>query len=192
MAEASREQLLADIKSINKDTAFSDLTIKCGADTYSVHKNVVAARANVFAKALKLPGKEAEQGVIDLPYNEPEVAKLLVKYLYEAEYDPVLSGFAPSWDYGTTPPHTCDNIYVRRCDAGLHRVLGRPGFTKSAYRVYSTTPTRDKGLRSIVCKIISVHMRQLKKPEIEDLMNEFNGLAFGMLFDKAEQAGWCK
>ena len=57
--------------------------------------------------------------MIDLPDNEPEVVKLLVQYLYEAEYDPVLSGFAPSWDYGTTPPHTCDNIYVRRCDAGV-------------------------------------------------------------------------
>ena len=43
--------------SINKDTNFSDLIIKCGADTYNVHKNVVAARASVFAKALKFPGK---------------------------------------------------------------------------------------------------------------------------------------
>jgi hypothetical protein len=65
-------------------------------------------------------------------------------------------------------------------------------FAESAYHVYSTTPTRDKGLRNIVCKIISLHMQLLKKPEIEDLMNEFNGLAFGLLFDKAEQAGWCK
>jgi hypothetical protein len=59
-------------------------------------------------------------------------------------------------------------------------------FAESAYHVYSTTPTRDKGLRNIVCKIISLHMQLLKKPEIEDLMNEFNGLAFGLLFDKAE------
>jgi hypothetical protein len=211
--------------------------------------------------------------VIDLSDNEPVIVKLLVQYLYEAEYDPILSGFAPEWDYGITPPHTCSDstskVNLRRgrpsgyshcqaqvcphhrcgdyCDSNCeefvcdecgktHTPAGDfqgtaddmvthakmyemadkydvsglkqlciekytqaciifwddPKFAESAYRVYSTTPTRDKGLRNIVCKIISLHMQLLKKPEIEDLMNEFNGLAFGLLFDKAEQAGWCK
>jgi hypothetical protein len=43
--------------SIKKEASFSDLTIKCGADTYNVHKIVAAARSSVFAKALKFPGK---------------------------------------------------------------------------------------------------------------------------------------
>jgi hypothetical protein len=32
-------------------------------------------------------------------------------------------------------------------------------------------------------------MSLLEKPEVEDLMTEFNGLAFGLLFDKAKQSG---
>jgi len=34
-------------------------------------------------------------------------------------------------------------------------------------------------------------MSLLEKPETEDLMTEFNGLVFGLLFDKAKQSGWC-
>lgn len=43
--------------SFSNDTVFSDLTIKCGAETYRLHKLVVASRAGVLAKALKFPGK---------------------------------------------------------------------------------------------------------------------------------------
>ena len=34
--------------------------------------------------------KESESGVVDLPEDEPEIIKLLIQYLYEAEYNPVL------------------------------------------------------------------------------------------------------
>lgn len=72
--------------------------------------------------------QETQSGAIDLPEDEPEIVKLLVQYLYEGEYEPVL----PSTDVEntatalTTPakrgkastkkqqysldfPHTCSN-----------------------------------------------------------------------------------
>jgi hypothetical protein len=63
-------------------------------------------------------------------------------------------------------------------------------FAEAANHAFSTTPEDDKGLRDVVCKIISQHMVLLKKPEIEALMMEFNGLAFSLLKEKAEQSGW--
>jgi hypothetical protein len=48
----------------------------------------------------------------------------------------------------------------------------------------------DKGLRDIVCKTISDHMSLLEKPEIEALMTEFNGLAFGLLKAKSKANDW--
>jgi hypothetical protein len=35
-------------------------------------------------------GKETQAGKVDLPDDEPEIVKLLVQYLYESEYEPVL------------------------------------------------------------------------------------------------------
>jgi hypothetical protein len=71
------------------------------------------------------------------------------------------------------------------------RFWDHPEFTQAAYHAYTTTPDDDKGLRSIVCKTLSNHMRLLLKPEVEGLMVEFNGLSFDLLIAKAKQAGWC-
>ena len=55
-------------------------------------------------------------------------------------------------------------------------------FAISARHAFSSTLESDKGLRDIICKTIVNHMRQLvDKPEIEALLTEFNGLAYGLL-----------
>ena len=65
-------------------------------------------------------------------------------------------------------------------------------FAEAANYAYSTTPDGDKGLRDIVCKTISDHMSLMNKPQVEVLMTQFNGLAFGLLKQKAEANGWLK
>lgn len=211
--------------------------------------------------------QEAEENMIDLSDNEPAIIKLLVQYIYEAEFDPALP--SPNTDPAgsiqtQTVPHTCSvnanqencnynasyyphynqicphhrcghqcnyNCAGFSCDICLGTLQGdaeqllvhakmyemadkydvaglknlciekyrracfkfwdHAKFAESAYHVYCTTPSRDKGLRNVVCKTLSDHMNLLEKPEIEDLMTQFNGLAFGLLFDKAKQSGWC-
>ena len=54
-------------------------------------------------------------------------------------------------------------------------------FAVAAHHVFSTTPDSDKGLRDLVSLTISKHMCLMDKPEIEALLTEFNGLAFGLL-----------
>ena len=54
-------------------------------------------------------------------------------------------------------------------------------FAVAAHHVFSTTPDSDKGLRDLVSLTISKHMGLMDKPEIEALLTEFNGLAFGLL-----------
>ncbi|KNG50713.1 hypothetical protein DDE82_003395 [Stemphylium lycopersici] len=63
-------------------------------------------------------------------------------------------------------------------------------FAIAAHHAFSTTPETDKGLRDVVSKTIAEHMEALvKKPEVETLLTEFNGLAFRLLKMKME-AGW--
>jgi hypothetical protein len=65
-----------------------------------------------------------------------------------------------------------------------------PKFAEAAHYAFSTTPDNDKGLRKIVSETLVKHMQLLKKPEIESLMTEFNGLALGILLAKADKNGW--
>jgi hypothetical protein len=65
-----------------------------------------------------------------------------------------------------------------------------PIFANAAHHAFSTTPDHDKSLRDIVSKTVAGHMKALvKKPEIEALLTEFNGLAYGLLKMKTD-AGW--
>ena len=72
--------------------------------------------------------KESESGVIDLPEDEPEIIKLLIQYLYEAEYSPILptggrdtSAAAPPREpsYHYDFPHSCRG-------GSDHPMFGRP------------------------------------------------------------------
>jgi hypothetical protein len=74
--------------------------------------------------------------------------------------------------------HACQNFWYD------------PAFSIAAHHAFSTTPDDDKGLRDIVSRTIASHMELLNKVEIEALMTEFNGLAFGLLKQKSQQNGW--
>jgi hypothetical protein len=63
-------------------------------------------------------------------------------------------------------------------------------FAPAAHYAFSTTPESDKGLRDIVTKTIADHMKTLNSPAVEALLNEFNGLAMGVLKIRAKDLGW--
>ncbi|KAF7509726.1 hypothetical protein GJ744_007597 [Endocarpon pusillum] len=55
------------------------------------------------------------------------------------------------------------------------------GFPVAVHTVYATTPESDYGLRNVVIDTFSEHRELLEKPEMEALVKEVNGLAFGLL-----------
>ena len=63
-------------------------------------------------------------------------------------------------------------------------------FSIAAHHAFSTTMEDDKGLRDIVSGTISDHMELIRKPEVQALMTEFNGLSLGILMNKADEYGW--
>lgn len=222
--------------------------------------------------------KEAKEGTINLPEDEPAIIRLLIAYIYKGKYEPALQDpQAPTIVSSTekeknrrhalleiafTFPHTChaesadSGPMIHRCKlllcshhacsincsnsckgftcskcirdlpddepsnhllthakmyeiadkydvAGLKDLVtenfrnacknfwSSPTFAIAAYYAFSTTPDSDKGLRDIVVKTIADHMAELvKKPEIENLLTEFNGLALGLLKAKTKASWW--
>jgi len=287
MADTARSQLLDCLKGLLISGEHSDLTITCGSDSYKIHKNIACSRVGFFAGAENFGGKETNEASIDLPDDEPAIVKLLIQYIYEAEYDPVFHEGETGTEYGdvthayrglskaqvmrmkkkkaTTAvvwklssvfPHTCEydweglgcskelcehHVCGENCDgycsdyicdrcsqlpghtpgseqllihakmyeiADKYHVVGlkelvlekfsqacqkywnEPCFAAAAHHAFSTTPDNDLGLRDIVSLTIATHMTELmKKPEVEALLLEFNGLAFGLLKRKMDQ-GW--
>jgi hypothetical protein len=65
-------------------------------------------------------------------------------------------------------------------------------FKKAARYVYEATPDYDTGLVSVVARTIAAHMELIDEDDIEALMRDFNGLAFGILKRKSKELGWSK
>jgi hypothetical protein len=77
--------------------------------------NLYTVKRAVFSIWIMLTlRKETEHNEIDLPADKRPIVKLLIQYLYEAEYDPILPTFTASTNTGNssspqTAPHTCSN-----------------------------------------------------------------------------------
>ncbi|KAF2993658.1 hypothetical protein E8E13_000129 [Curvularia kusanoi] len=203
MAEVSQKLLLATFRNLLVSGDFSDFSIICSSDIYKVHKNIVGTRTGFIARAIKFGGKETKENTLDLSAKEAATIKLLIQYLYEADYKLIFSTFTDTTNAGNnkspqTAPHTCSenprNFPCEHYNESRHACLkfwDEPEFAQAAYHAYTTTPDHDMGLRNIVSSTLSNHMGLLLKEEVEDLMVEFNGLAFSILRAKAKEAGWC-
>ncbi|KAI4640059.1 hypothetical protein J4E93_008859 [Alternaria ventricosa] len=96
MTERTHGDVTARLKALLSSGDYSDLKITCGLDAYNVHKAIVCPQSSFFKNAEKFPvGKEAEEGRVHLPEDDPHAVKLLVQYFYESEYDPQLPKIDP-------------------------------------------------------------------------------------------------
>ncbi|KAF1953421.1 hypothetical protein CC80DRAFT_477970 [Byssothecium circinans] len=276
------EKILGSVKASYKSGDYFDLTIVCGPDEHKVHKILVCPRVEFFTKAVDFGGKastpqpnldETEKNMIELPHDEPAIIKLLIQFLYEGEYDPVVTLNSPpsknfrealtkhltqlklmdkNQEYSFAMPHTCALINptsLQSCDsksvcphhtcktckknchsncknfmcgtcmfvepteipdtvdgppeqllihAKMYEIGDKYGvdglkglaqkkfkivcekhwdddvFAKAAHHAFSTTVEEDQGLREVVRDTICKNVGLIKKPEVGDLMDEFN------------------
>ena len=89
-ANIARDAFHTTFKDLLANGQYSDLVITCHGDTYNVHKAIVCSRSGFFERADRFPGKEHEEGKVDLPEDDPRAINALVQYLYEGEYNPHL------------------------------------------------------------------------------------------------------
>jgi hypothetical protein len=65
-------------------------------------------------------------------------------------------------------------------------------FAPAAHYAFSTTLENDTGLTRVIIRTVSENINLLNKPEVEALLNEFNGFAVGLLKMRATDLGWTK
>ena len=71
---------------------FSDITIQCGSrgKTFHAHKNILAARSEVFKAMLESGMEEVQSGVINVTDITGTAFGILLRYMYTGKVDPGL------------------------------------------------------------------------------------------------------
>ncbi|KAK5727353.1 hypothetical protein LTR15_003247 [Elasticomyces elasticus] len=78
--------LISALKSMHKDSKYSDLTIKCGDQEWSVHKAIVCSQSSFFEKHCDKGWMQGEEHVITLPEDDPHVVDAMIRYFYTFDY----------------------------------------------------------------------------------------------------------
>ncbi|KAF2867322.1 hypothetical protein BDV95DRAFT_610735 [Massariosphaeria phaeospora] len=249
MAAAPRSKLLASVKDLLLSGNFSDFVLICGGDTYQVHKAIICAQSEFLNAAIKVGGKESNEGKLEMHDDGPSIVKLLVQYFYESDYLPALLSNAKTTlseklDYlrGTNPknsegvpyaytfPHRCNALgwscrdiilcphhicTATTCNFGCYSfacrectvqiIHGPPDQLITHVKVYeiadkyAVAELKDlaKQKFSLACWsfwmdpafpraahhtfTLADHMELLKKAEVQAMLTEFKGVAFGVL-----------
>ncbi|KAJ4317376.1 hypothetical protein N0V94_004979 [Neodidymelliopsis sp. IMI 364377] len=192
MTEDSRKELDDAIKSLLSSADHSDLVITCGKDIHKVHKAIVYTRSEFFRRAEGF-GKEALEGKIDLPEDEPALISLLMQYLYEGEYEPKLP---PPGDLQHIP-HKYGVVGLKplataKFDRACTYHWDSEHFAPAAYHAFSSKPATDKNLRRIVSKTVAENISLLNKAAVRAVVDEYKEIALDVLELRATDLGWTK
>lgn len=91
----AKEELEKSIAQLFQSSVYSDLTINAKGSEYNVHKAIVLPRSDFFVRALKETNiKNARTDVVTLsedktipvPSDDPELVRLMIRYLYGLDY----------------------------------------------------------------------------------------------------------
>jgi hypothetical protein len=141
--------------------------------------------------------QETEQQNINLPTDEPEIVRLLVRYLYTGDYQrtshegSLLILYAKMYELAEKyNVMGLKELSRDKFSDVCKHCWGNADFPAAARCVFSTTPEEDKGLRDIVIFTIAKHMELIRKPEIQELMSEFGSLSLEVLLKKADEYEW--
>jgi hypothetical protein len=82
------QDIAQDLEKLFNTENFSDVKIVCGNETFFCHKNILAARSNVFAVMFdKTDSTENQTGVVQVDYLDANTMKSLLSFIYGDKID---------------------------------------------------------------------------------------------------------
>ncbi|KAJ4352007.1 uncharacterized protein N0V89_007353 [Didymosphaeria variabile] len=81
------DEFMQSMKSLLETGKHSDFKITCGNKTWDVHKAIVCSQSDFFDAATRFGGKkEATEGVLNLPNDDPDIVGCMIQFMYELDY----------------------------------------------------------------------------------------------------------
>ncbi|KAL8404880.1 hypothetical protein RB594_009675 [Gaeumannomyces avenae] len=197
-------ELLVALKGLYQSGDYSDLTLSCGGKDYKLHKSVVCPRSDFFAAACRGHFKEAREGRISLPEDDPQIVDLMVQYFYHLDYRISMESYGTQRTEGLVnqtqmlgwhlPIHV--KVYAmaekygivglkavarRRFETAVDDVWHHSHFIEAAREAYGSTVEADRPLRDAVSLKFMARPDLLARSEARDLLKEVPALAYDVL-----------
>ena len=154
--ESRLRALASDMGALQNDTDSADTTVVVGDEEFRVHAAVLSARSSVFKALLR---REGGSKSISLSEIEPDVFKLLLRYLYTGEL--------PQGDAATVEMHQHLLVAADRFDvASLFQacecaLIGSLSVESVGYTLVLAEQHGAKILKSTALQYVTTHAREV-------------------------------
>ncbi|KAK5698838.1 hypothetical protein LTR97_006486 [Elasticomyces elasticus] len=176
--DAANAALLTDLSTLLTSEEHTDLKIKLGDRVWNVHKAIVCARSDFFAKACKGDFKEAKDGVVEIHDDYPEVIDKMIHYIYKTEYSESDTELAPVL-FNVRMVAAAEKYFVKflaalavsKLDYFISNVgtaWGSKDFADAIAEAYTTTHDSDRELRDTLLQMVVAHADMLFRKEFTE------------------------
>jgi hypothetical protein len=176
--------------------------ISCRGKEYHVHRAVVCTQSDFFSAACRGTFKEAQEGKIDLPDDDPRLVDIMVHYLYHFDYDVQLHGVETDGHrtndsepgggallthakvYSLAEKyliHGLKAVALRQFRAATARSPDIDDFLPAMEEVYTSTIEDDRGLRDVVVETLCKHSEWLDEEDVRDVVKGLGALTYDMV-----------
>ncbi|KAK4446212.1 BTB/POZ protein [Podospora aff. communis PSN243] len=199
------EMLISSLTEFYSSGEYSDLVISCGGKEYRVHRVLVCAQSKFFAAACRDGFKEAQEGNIILPDDNPRLIHIMVYYFYHLDYDvqgqnqsghfdrPETKGDGADASEPTLVTHAkvyalaekyiidgLKGLALRKFKAATES-LDVDHFLQATQEVYTSTIEGDRGLRDVIVAILFNNPRWLDESKVQHVIKDLGALAFDLV-----------
>ncbi|KAK5704552.1 hypothetical protein LTR17_021786 [Elasticomyces elasticus] len=173
--DAANAALLTDLSTLLTSEEHTDLKIMLGDRVWNVHKAIVCARSDFFAKACKGDFKEADDGVVEIHDDDPMVIDKVIHYIYKTEYDDADTEVAPVL-LNVRIVAAAEKYFVKflaplavsKLDFYVGTVWESEAFADAIAEAYTTTHDSDRELRETLLKVVVEHAHELFDKKIKE------------------------
>ncbi|CAI0645624.1 unnamed protein product [Colletotrichum noveboracense] len=196
--------LFKSLESLYKTGIYSDLRIFSLTKSYLVHRAIVCPRSGFLAAACRSPFKEAADGAISLPDDEPLVVDMMIQYFYLLDYQQSLYSDSTSQplelEHTNTTHISCLLLHAKVYAAAEKYAIGGlkdlavakfkttaiqdwdpAAFLDAASEAYTSTIDTDRGLRDAVIEVFAAHKDLLYEDEAKVVVERLGPLGYDFL-----------
>uniref|UniRef100_A0A914QCT1 BTB domain-containing protein n=1 Tax=Panagrolaimus davidi TaxID=227884 RepID=A0A914QCT1_9BILA len=149
----TRTSLLDDLRNAN------NFTIICKSKTFTINKAILQARSPVFAAMLESNFREAEENLVEITDNEPEIVEKMIEFCETDEIE-ITEGFEYEL-YQIAHKYQIDSFIKYTRDL-LKSTLT---FENTAERLKLAMICSDETLKAFLCSWIRPNFQYICKPQ---------------------------
>ncbi|KAK4894438.1 hypothetical protein LTR27_007324 [Elasticomyces elasticus] len=166
--DAANAALLTDLSTLLTSGKHTDLKIKLGDRVWHVHKSLVCARSDSFAKACEGDFKEAGDGAVEIHDDDPTVIDKMIHFIYKTEYDDADTEVAPVL-LNVRIVAAVEKYFVKflahlaisKFNYYVEDAWETEAFADAIAEAYTTTHDSDRELRDTLLKVVVKHADDL-------------------------------